>query len=234
MLEVSNLKASYNGIKVIWDISFKVYKGEIVTLIGPNGAGKTTILKCLMGLLPLEDGEIIFNGKRIDGLPTYKIVEEGMVMVPEGRRIFPLMSVKDNLLVAANSPKAKNNKEKNLEYVYDLFPVLKERANQLGRTLSGGEQQMLAIARALMACPSFLILDEPFLGLMPKIRATILAFIEKIRKEGLTILIAEQLVKEALGGSDRGYVIEKGKITMEGDSKSLLKNAYIKRAFLGF
>jgi len=231
-LEVKNLNVAYGKIQVLWDVSFRVYKGEIVALVGSNGAGKTTTLKTIMGLIKPLSGSVVFEGKRIDGKPTTEIVRMGVTLVPEGRQLFPELSVYDNLLAGAYLIKDKEEIKNRLEFVYRIFPVLEERKKQKAGTLSGGEQQMLAIGRALMSMPKLLMFDEPSLGLMPKLVDAILDTIASLKREGITILLVEQNVRAALEISDRGYVIENGRIVLEGRSSELLESERVKKAYL--
>ncbi|MEM1542381.1 MAG: ABC transporter ATP-binding protein [Candidatus Bathyarchaeia archaeon] len=235
MLEVNQLNVSYGELQVLFDVSLMVKKGELVALLGPNGAGKTTFTKAVIGLLKPKSGSIFFLGKRIENLPTPDITKMGIAIVPEGRRLFPLMTVKENLLIGAYVSKEARTKAKDtLNKVYTLFPRLKERENQLAKTLSGGEQQMLAIGRALMSLPKLLILDEPSLGLAPSLVLTMLNTIKKLNEgEKLTILLIEQNVRAALQIADRGYVIENGRVVLEGEAKEMLKEEYIKKAYMG-
>ncbi|MBN2015063.1 MAG: ABC transporter ATP-binding protein [Candidatus Altiarchaeota archaeon] len=233
MLEVKELSVFYGKVQVIWDTTFKVKEGEVVTLLGSNGAGKTTTVKTIQGLLKPKTGTIKFNDKKIGGLPAYKIVEEGIALVPEGREIFPKMTVQENLALGAYVSRAKEKIGENLGWVFCLFPKLEERKKQLAGTMSGGEQQMLAIARALMSKPRLLMLDEPSLGLAPMIVLQVFCIIEKLKEEGVTILLVEQNIHHALEISDRAYVMEKGKIILEGKGVELLKDKYVKKAYLG-
>lgn len=233
MLEVSKINVSYGDLRVIWDVSFTVPKGKIIAVLGPNGAGKTTILKTISGLLKPRSGTITFLGKRIDAISSHQIVELGISYVPEGRRLFPQMTVLENLEMGAYSRRARNKKSDALERVFQLFPILKERKNQLAGTLSGGEQQMLAIGRGLMSSPLLLILDEPSLGLAPKITWKMFEIVREINKEGLTVLLVEQNIHYALELADKAYVLETGKIVLEGEGKRLLNDPYVKRAYLG-
>ncbi|MEM4000861.1 MAG: ABC transporter ATP-binding protein [Saccharolobus sp.] len=233
MLKAHKLNVAYGILQVLWDVSFNVEKGEIVALIGPNGAGKTTTLLTLAGINTPISGEIYFNNSRITTLSPYERVELGLTLVPEGRKIFPYLTVYENLLSGAYSRRARKKIKDSIEFVTNLFPVLKERKNQLAYTLSGGEQQMLAIGRALMSCPSLLMLDEPSWGLAPTIIETIMTTIKKLREEGITILIVEQNVMDALEISDRAYVLETGRIVLEGYGKDLVNNDYIRRVYLG-
>ena len=233
LLEVKNLEAFYDEVQILWGVNFKVEKGSLTTILGPNGAGKTTTLKSIMGLLDKVNGEIYFEGENITKLPPYKRVERGLVLVPEGRMIFPDLTVLENLEIGAYTPKARKLAKKNLEHVFKLFPRLKERIYQKAGTLSGGEQQMLAIGRGLMACPKLLILDEPSLGLSPKLVLSIFEIIKKLKEEGITILLVEQNVHLALSIADYGYILENGKIIDEGDAKKLEKDPKILEAYLG-
>lgn len=233
MLEVEKINSFYNEIQVLWDVSFNVKKGEIVAVIGSNGAGKTTTLKTIVGLLHPKPGRISFLGKRIEKWPTYKIIEAGIALVPEGRRLFPYMTVLENLELGAYIKRATEKFEETLEWIYQLFPVLKERRDQIANTLSGGEQQMLAVARALMSRPRLLLMDEPSLGLAPTIVVRIFKTIEELREEGVTILLVEQNVHKALEISDRAYVLETGHITLSGESNELIRDERIKEAYLG-
>ena len=233
MLELSGVKASYGPIKALKGVSLAVKKGEIVTLLGANGAGKSTTLMTISGVNRTADGEIRYKGERIDGLPAHEIVFKGLSQVPEGRRIFSRLSVRENLDMGAFTLKDKAAISKNLNEVYDLFPVLKERASQQGGTLSGGEQQMLAIGRALMSNPELLLLDEPSLGLAPIIVTKIFKIIKDINERGVTVLLVEQNAKAALKLAHRAYVLETGTITLEGPAHELLENEQVKKAYLG-
>lgn len=233
MLEVDKVSASYGDLQVLWDVSLKVEEGELVVLLGPNGAGKTTLLKTIIGLLRPKSGSISFLGRRIDSLSPADIIKLGISIVPEGRRLFPHMTVKENLELGAYASKeARERIKDHLEFVYNLFPILKERENQLAGSFSGGEQQMLAIARALMTKPKLLMLDEPSLGLAPKVVLRVFDVIKKIKEEGITILLVEQNVRQALEIADRGYVLENGRIVLEGSSRDLLKEEHIRKTYL--
>jgi branched-chain amino acid transport system ATP-binding protein len=233
LLEVDDISASYGNVQILWNVSLNVKEGEIVTILGPNGAGKTTLVKTILGLLHPNSGSIRFFGKRIDKLPTYKIVDMGIVLVPEGREIFPKMTVYENLLLGAYGKTAEKYKDQSLEMVFRIFPVLKERQKQLAQTLSGGEQQMLAIARGLMSKPKLLIMDEPSLGLAPILVQKIFNAMREINEKGVTLLLVEQNVHRALEIADRGYLLEAGKVVLSGDWNELLANEYVKRVYLG-
>ena len=233
MLEVKNLSVSYGAIEDVKDISFTVNDGEIVSLIGANGAGKTTTLHTITGLVPAKSGSVMYNG--VDLLKTHnnKIVTLGMAHIPEGRHVFTRMSVEENLEMGAFSLKDQSDLKKDLDMVYGLFPRLKERRNQKAGTLSGGEQQMLAMGRALMSHPKTILMDEPSMGLSPKLVKEIFSIIRKLHEQGITILLVEQNAKMALSIADRAYVLETGRITMEGDAKELLNNEQVRKAYLG-
>lgn len=231
ILEVKNLNVSYGGIKAVKDISFAVESGEIVTLIGANGAGKSSTLRSIVGLVKPESGEITFDGKAIASLPTDRIVGEGITLVPEGRRVFSDLTVLENLKIGAYM--RKDPLEEDIKWVYDLFPRLKERSWQLAGTLSGGEQQMLAIGRALMSRPKLIMMDEPSLGLAPIIVQGVFEIIREINKQGMTILLVEQNANMALKAAHRAYVMETGRITLSGTGKELSENEEVRAAYLG-
>jgi branched-chain amino acid transport system ATP-binding protein len=233
LLEVKNLEVYYGVIQAIKGISFEVNEGEIVTLIGSNGAGKTTTMQSIMGLIPAKHGEIIYDGVPINKVPSHKIVQMGMTQVPEGRRVFQELTVFDNLLMGAYTKKDNKKIKEDIESVYDRFPRLKERKNQIAGTLSGGEQQMLAMGRALMSHPRLLMLDEPSMGLSPLLVDQVFSIIKDIHKEGTTILLVEQNAGKALAIADRAYVLETGNITMTGEAGTLLNDDRIKKAYLG-
>ncbi len=233
MLEVKEIDVYRGPIQVLWKVSLEVNEGEVVSLIGPNGAGKTTLLSSVAGLLKPACGVIKFKGMDITKLPPYKIANKGVVLVPEDRKLFGAMTVKENLLMGAYNVRDKKVKEERLEMVYELFPRLKEREKQLAMTLSGGEQKMLAIARGLMSNPELLILDEPSQGLAPRVVLEIFHVIEKLKERGLSILLAEQNAHLALKIADRAYVLETGRVTLQGSGKELLENEYVKKAYLG-
>ena len=230
MLKVENVNVSYGSVKILWDVDFHIDEGEIITIIGPNGAGKTTIAKTIMGLLKPTSGTIEFNGNPIHLAPTHKIVEGGIALVPEGRELFPRMTIMENLQMGAYTS---DDKENTLEWVFDLFPRLEERQKQSAGTMSGGEQQMLAIARGLMSRPKLLILDEPSLGLAPIMVNTVFEIVKTLNSQGVTVLLVEQNIHHALEASNRGYVLETGRITLEGTSSELLDNNHVKEAYLG-
>ncbi|MGD0884840.1 MAG: ABC transporter ATP-binding protein [Thermodesulfovibrionales bacterium] len=236
MLKIRNLSVAYGNLAVLRRVSLHINSGEIVTIIGANGAGKTTLLKTITGLVRDRDGEILFKGRDIGRLPTEKIVSLGCSLVPEGRQVFATMPVKENLLLGAYVQFRRGNRREvgeDLARVYELFPVLKQREHQLAGTLSGGEQQMLAIGRALMARPSLIMLDEPSMGLAPLIVKDIFHIIVRIRDAGNTVLLIEQNARSALKIADTGYVLETGRIVLQGSSEELLSNRDVQRAYLG-
>ena len=233
MLSVSDLSVGYKGLLAIQDVSFEVRSGEIVSLIGSNGAGKTTQLKTILGLLKPVKGEIRLNDQVISGLPAYKVVKKKIALVPEGRRLFPRLSVRDNLLLGAYTVESKEQIAETLDAVYHLFPWIEERAGQLAGTLSGGEQQQVAIARGLMSRPELLMLDEPSLGVMPKLVTEIFSTVERIAGEGVTVLLVEQNVFEALQVCQRAYVLQTGRIVMEGTGSELSESDLVRKAYLG-
>jgi branched-chain amino acid transport system ATP-binding protein len=214
-------------------VSLQVREREIVSLIGANSAGKSSMLNAISGLVPISGGEILFEGKRIDSLPSHEIIENGIIQVPEGRRIFPFMTVKENLEMGSYNRRAREKSRESLQRVYELFPHLAERKDQLGESMSGGEQQMLAIGRGLMAGPKILMLDEPSLGLAPIVVEMIFHVLQEVNRREVTILLVEQNVKESLDISSRGYVLENGRVVLEGAGKELLENSYLKKAYLG-
>ena len=233
MLDVEKISASYGMIPILRDISFQVKEKEIVSIIGPNGAGKTTLVKTIMGLLHPRMGAIRFRGENIEKLPPYEIVKKGITLIPEGREIFPRMTIEENLRLGAYTTADKDRVKKAKERGYQIFPVLKKKEKALAQTLSGGEQQMLVICRSLMSNPDLLILDEPSLGLAPLIVEKVLDTVRKINEEGVTILLVEQNIRDSLDIADRGYVLEQGKIILEGKSRELLCSNHIKEAYLG-
>jgi len=233
MLEVSHIDTFYGMIQVLWDVSLIIEEAEIVALVGANGAGKTTLLSTISGLLHPASGSIEFLGKRIEGLKSHSIVELGISHIPEGRRLFPDMSVRENLEMGAYLQRAWKQKEKTLDKVYQLFPELKARQGQLARTLSGGEQQMVAMGRGLMSRPRLCIIDEPSSGLAPMVVEGIFRIIQGLRDQGIAIFLIEQNVQQTLEIADRAYVLENGRVTLEGDSKQLLEEELIRKAYLG-
>lgn len=233
MLSIQGMDVFYGPIQALWGVSLEVGEGEIVTLVGSNGAGKTTTLKTVMGVLKSASGRMFLDGADISRTPVHQIVEMGITLVPEGRGIFPEMSVQENLDLGAYPQRARSKMADSLQWVYRLFPIIKERRRQTAGTLSGGEQQMLAIGRALMSRPSLLMLDEPSLGLSPLLTLEIFKLISDIRKEGVTVLLVEQNVYQALKVSDRAYVLETGKVAMHGKSADLLGHEDLKRSYLG-
>jgi branched-chain amino acid transport system ATP-binding protein len=233
MLQVKNINVCYGDVQILWDISFAVNKGEIVALVGTNGAGKSTTLKTISGLLSPRGGEILFEDIVLHKMKPFKLIELGIVHVPEGRRLFVEMSVEENLDMGSLKGKARTERQKRKEQIFDLFPRLKERRFQLAGTLSGGEQQMLAVGRGLMSKPRFMMFDEPSLGLAPILVKEIFNVIRKIRDEGTTVLIVEQNVNQTLAIADKAYVLERGKIILQGTGEELLCNAHVKKAYLG-
>ncbi len=232
MLGIKNLDVKYGDVQVLWDVSLRVDENEFVAIIGANGAGKSTLLKTIAGLIGPSDGEILFLGEKLNGLPPHRIVRRGVSLIPERRELFGNLTVYENLLMGGYTV-SKNEIEDRAEWIYNYFPILRERRNQLARTLSGGEQQMLAIARGLMSKPKLLMLDEPSLGLAPKISSELFRLIEKLNSEGITILLVEQNVKKTLKIATRAYVLENGRMIMEGESEDLLRNENIRKAYLG-
>jgi branched-chain amino acid transport system ATP-binding protein len=233
MLEVKNINAGYGNIQILWDVSLKVNQGEIVALIGGNGAGKTTLVNAITGLLHIGSGEIIYLDKRIDKLPPHIITELGISHIPEGRKLFVDMNVKENLEMGAYTKSAWKNRKETEKRVFEMFPRLKEREKQLARTFSGGEQQMLAMGRGLMSIPKLCIIDEPSNGLAPIVVLEVFDIIQSMRKQGITILLVAQNVKQALEISDRAYVLENGRIVMEGDCATCLASEHIRKSYLG-
>lgn len=233
LLEVKDLVVSYGGIEALKGISFSVDEGQIVTLIGANGAGKSTTLRAITGIVPVKSGTITYNGEDITGMDTQKVVERGIALVPEGRRVFANLTVLENLKIGAYLRKDTAQIQKDIEYIYKLFPRLQERSWQLAGTLSGGEQQMLAISRAIMARPTLLLLDEPSLGLAPIIIQQIFSIIEKINADGTTVFLVEQNANQALRIANRAYVMENGRIVMEDSADKLLTDPAVQKAYLG-
>jgi branched-chain amino acid transport system ATP-binding protein len=234
MLRVERIKASYDEVPALHEVSFKVESGQIVSIVGANGAGKSTIMKSISSVLRLDQGEIYFEERRVDQMPAHRVVDLGIALVPEGRRLFARLTVKQNLTLGAYTRKSPEHRESTLKKIFQIFPVLEQRKNQAAGTLSGGEQQMLAIARGLMSKPKLLMLDEPSMGIMPKLITEIFEMIQRVnREEGLTILLVEQNVQEALEVAHYAYVLQTGRIVMEGKPVDLLKTDVIKKAYLG-
>lgn len=233
MLKVIHIDVSYGQVQVLRQVSFDIEEKEIVCLLGSNGAGKTTTVNTVSGILQAQKGSIFFNGQEITGVSAYERVEMGLVQIPEGRKIFPTLSVIENLEMGSYLKKPKSMRQKSLGMVIDLFPILENRKKQSAGTLSGGEQQMLAIARGLMTIPKLLILDEPSLGLAPIIVSEIFHVVEKINHEGVTILLVEQNVSQALSLSNRAFVLEEGRVALSGSGKDLLADPHVKKLYLG-
>ena len=233
MLELKNVSAGYGLIQILWNVSFKIKEKEIVSIIGPNGAGKTTLVKTIMGLLPAKTGTIQFKGEHIENLPPYEIVKKKISLIPEGRDIFPRMTVEENILLGAYTINDKQQVKVSQERIYQIFPVLRKKEQSLAQTLSGGEQQMLVIGRSLMSSPELLILDEPSLGLAPIIVAKVLDTLRQINDDGVAVLLVEQNIRDSLNIADRAYVLEEGKIIIEGEGRELLSNDHIKEVYLG-
>jgi len=233
MLTIDKLNFAYGDLKVLWDVDLQVNQGEIVTVVGANGAGKSTTLKNISRLVKWESGSITFNGTDLSKLAPHEVVEHGVVQVPEGRKIFPEMTVRENLRMGSFIKSARPDREANIERVFNLFPRLREREKQLGGTMSGGEQQMLAIARGLMANPKLLLLDEPSLGLSPLLVKFIFEIIQEINRQGVTVLLVEQNVYQSLRIAHRAFVLETGRVVLTGSGEELLNNEHVKKAFLG-
>ena len=230
MLEVKNLNVAYGDTQVIWDLNLRVEEGEIVTLLGPNGAGKTTLLRTICGLVKPKSGQITFCGEDLLAIKPHRRPEHGLIMVPEGRKLFPKMTVEENLFIPAGRGKVDTD---TLDWIFQLMPRLAERRKQLAGTLSGGEQQMCAIARGIMGKPKLLMLDEPSLGLAPIIVEQVFGILLKLREKGITVFFVEQFVEQSLGISQRGYLLEDGRIVLEENSQAMLGNDYIKQVYLG-
>jgi len=233
LLTVKNISTFYGKIQALWDVSFEVNEREIVALVGANGAGKTTLLNTLSGIVRPASGSVLFLGRRMDGKEPASVVEQGISQVPEGGRLFPDMTVEENLEMGAYLSRAWNQREEMMKYVYQIFPILKEREKQIVRTLSGGEKQMVAIGRGIMSRPKLCIFDEPSYGLAPLLVLEIFRVIKSLRERGMTVLLVEQNVKQSLEMADRAYVLENGRIVLEGKSKDLLENDYVRKASLG-
>ncbi|MFQ6125694.1 MAG: ABC transporter ATP-binding protein [Candidatus Heimdallarchaeota archaeon] len=232
MLSIKNLDVKYEAVQVLWDVSLSVSENELVAMIGANGAGKSTLLKTIAGLIEPSKGEILFLNEQLNGMLPHRIVRTGVSLIPERRELFGNLTVYENLKMGGYTI-ARDELETRVEWVYDHFPILRERKSQLARTLSGGEQQMLAIARGLMSKPRLLMLDEPSLGLAPKIVTNLFKLIERLNTEGITLLLMEQNVRKALQIANRAYVLENGKIVMEGESKDLMEDENVRKAYLG-
>ena len=233
LLNIKNIDVAYDDYQVIWNVSLNVKEGEMVALLGPNGSGKSTILNSISGLIKIKTGEINFNNIPIHKFETYQRVGAGISHVLEGRRVFPYLTVLQNLLLGAYHEKAKAEREKSLQDVYNFFPKLKDRSNQVANTMSGGEQQMLAIGRGLMGIPKLLMVDEPFLGLAPLVIEDLKLIFKKIAERGIAILFVEQNVRLALSMANRGYILESGRLVIDGASKDLVDSKEVKRVFLG-
>ncbi len=233
MLEVKKINAGYGNLQILWDVSLKVNKGEIVALIGANGAGKSTLVNTITGLIRVSSGSIEFLNQPIDHMEPHKISELGISHIPEGRKLFSEMSVRENLEMGAYAKNAWKSRKETLKNVYEMFPRLKERERQLARTFSGGEQQMLAMGRGLMSIPKLCIIDEPSNGLAPMVVMEVFKIIQSLRKQGITILLIEQNVRRTLEIADRAYVLENGRIVMEGDCATCLASEHIRKAYLG-
>ena len=233
MLKVSGIDVFYGDLQVLWDVSFEVREKEILVLVGANGAGKSTTLKTISGLLKPRKGSIEFDGVRLDQLPPDKVIGQGVVHVPEARRLFREMSVEENLIMGSLAPEAKKKRYETMDWVYQLFPRMKERRKQAAGTMSGGEQQMCAIGRGLMALPKILMFDEPSLGLSPILVQEVFEIAKRINKEGVTVLLVEQNVRQTLAMCDRAYVLENGRVVLEGTGKNLMDNPHVKEAYLG-
>ena len=233
MLEVEKVSSGYGMVQILWDVSFNINEKEIVSIIGPNGAGKTTLVRTIAGLLPAKTGTVRFKGENIEKLPPYEIVKKGLTLIPEGREIFPRMTVEENVRLGAYTINDKTKVAELKERVYQIFPVLKKKEKVLAQTLSGGEQQMLVIGRSLMSNPQLLILDEPSLGLAPIIVEKVLDTLQKINDDGVTVLLVEQNIRDSLNISNRAYVLEEGKIIIDGKGRELLNNEHVKEVYLG-
>jgi branched-chain amino acid transport system ATP-binding protein len=233
ILKIENIDVFYDDLQVIWSVSLEVNRGEIVALLGANGSGKSTILNTVSGLLTPASGSITFEDQRLDQVPAHKVIEHGIAQVPEGRRLFPEMTVRENLIMGSLTPKAKARRNETIEWVFGLFPRLREREKQMAGTLSGGEQQMLAVGRGLMSLPKLIMLDEPSLGLAPILVAEIFNIIYRIQQEGVTVLVVEQNTKHTLEICHRGYVLENGRVVLDGTGQELLDNEQVKQAYLG-
>ncbi len=233
MLELHGITSGYGAFTALWDVSIRVEKGEAVAVVGPNGAGKTTLMRVISGLLPARSGQLVFEGRDLSGEKAYDVVAHGIAHVPEGRRIFPALTVGENLKMGAFIPAARTHYRESLERVYTLFPALAERPTQRAGSLSGGEQQMLAVGRALMSRPKLILLDEPSMGLAPVMVLRLFDLIRRVRKEGYTILVVEQNVRQVLKIVDRAYLLEVGRIKMEGRASELVEQDFVRKAYVG-
>lgn len=233
MLKVEHIDVFYGDLQILWDVSFEVHEGEIVVLLGANGAGKSTTLKTISSLLKPARGTVTFEGTRLDQVPSNRIIEYGLAHVPEGRRLFPEMTVEENLIIGSLTPESRAKRAQTMERIYTLFPRLKERRKQASGTLSGGEQQMLAIGRGLMSLPKLIMFDEPSLGLAPILVTEIFRIARMVNEEGVTVLLVEQNVNHTLAMCHRAYVLENGRITLSGTGQEFLHNDHIKEAYLG-
>lgn len=233
MIELNSINAGYGEIQIVRDVSMGIDNKEIVALVGANGAGKSTIIRTISGLVPVSSGSIVFEGKRIENMPAHKIITNGISLVPEGRRLFPYMTVQENLELGAYVENNRKKVQENMGWVFGLFPILDERRTQLAGTFSGGEQQMLTIGRALMSRPKFLMMDEPSLGLSPVIVGEVFKTVEVLRNEGVTILLVEQNVRKSLEIANRGYVLEHGRVVLSGGAAELLEDENVKKAYIG-
>ena len=233
MLELRDVTAGYGAFTALWNVSLRVQAGEAVAVVGPNGAGKTTLMRAISGMIPIRSGELVFEGAPVGGRPAHEIVARGIAHVPEGRRIFPALSVADNLRMGAFLPAARSRYQESLARVFSLFPVLSERRAQRAGSLSGGEQQMLAVGRALMSCPRLILLDEPSMGLAPVMVLRLFDLIQRVRAEGYTILVVEQNVRQVLKIVDRAYLLEVGRIRTEGAAAALAQEDFVRKAYVG-
>ena len=233
LLEIKNVSSGYGEVQILWDVELELQEGQLTSLVGANGAGKTTMLRTVMGLLRPWEGSIRFNGEDVSNLPAHAKADRGLVLVPEGRQLFTDMTVEENLEMGASASRAKAHMNRNLERVYEMFPRLKERRNQKSGTLSGGEQQMLAVARGIMAEPLVLMMDELSLGLAPVLVLGLFQNLKELKKEGLTMLLVEQNVQMALAVSDYGYVLAQGQVELQGPSRELIKDEHVRSAYLG-
>jgi branched-chain amino acid transport system ATP-binding protein len=233
LLKVERIDVFYGDLQVLWDVSFEVNRGEIVVLLGANGAGKSTTLKTVSSLLKPARGSVTFLGDRLDKIPPHRVIDRGVAHVPEGRRLFPEMTVEENLVTGSLAPHARPHRAETMERVYGMFPRLRERRDQHAGTLSGGEQQMLAIGRGLMSRPTLIMFDEPSLGLAPILVGEIFKIVQTVNKEGMTVLLVEQNVKHTLAICDRAYVLENGRITLSGTGGEFLDNDHVREAYLG-